>query len=109
MGAEDGAIQFSLHFSLGKAKGTWMPLEFMPLGIEYIKVERVCGVCTHWGYGIYYHVVIDALQFIESNSSFIQVIYSYKLDKIRRRATKMIERMKEGPNIWGEIKRMQRV
>lgn len=48
---------------------------------------------------IYYHVVTDALQFIESNSSFIQIIYSYKLDKVRRRVTKMIEGMKEGPNI----------
>lgn len=55
---------------------------------------------------IYYHVVIDALQFIESSSLFIQVIYSYKLDKVRRRATKMTERMKEGRNVRGEIKRM---
>lgn len=43
---------------------------------------------------IYYHVAIDARQFIESNSSFIQVIYLYKLDKVLKRTTKMIERVK---------------
>lgn len=56
----------------------------------------MCSVCVHTEdmVSIYYHVVIDALQFIESNSSFIQVIYSYKLDRVRRRATKMIEGVK---------------
>lgn len=42
---------------------------------------------------IYYHVATDALQFIESNLSFIQVIYMCRLDKALRGATEMTEEM----------------
>lgn len=40
---------------------------------------------------IFYDVVIDALQFTDSNLSLIQVIYMYKLDKVPRGVTKMME------------------
>lgn len=40
---------------------------------------------------IFYHVVIDALQFIGSNMSFIQVIYMCKFDQVLRGATKLME------------------
>lgn len=40
---------------------------------------------------IFYHVVIDALQFISPHLSFIQMIYMCKFDQVLRGATKMME------------------
>lgn len=34
-------------FFLYKTKGTWIPLEIITLGIEYIKVQCVCVVSAH--------------------------------------------------------------
>lgn len=40
------AIQISLQFSLCKTKSTWISLELLTLGVEYIKVQCVFAVCA---------------------------------------------------------------